>query len=306
MCRVNNIKLETKILNILKEYYNSKIDRVEFIRQGGCVSYAVKSGNTELFLKVISNVFIKTAIKSIHIQEYLIKNNFPVPKIIYTNTDRAFLEIDNQLFVMYEFIKGAEPVLDENIEQIGKLVGGLHSLMNNYGNDLIKQEKHFFVDRYVNILKQKGYNGKHLCEYMEIGDNLWNSIKDLSYGFCHGDLHRGNLLKTAENKIYMLDFDTACFAPQLFDIAVMCDTTDYFNFGKNEFYHTTDIFNRFMNEYSKYNQIDFTINQFYDFIALRHFQLQATIVEIYGLNCIDEEFIDKQLEWIKQWRNQYM
>ena len=97
----------------------------------------------------------------------------------------------------------------------------------------------------------------------------------------------------------------ACTALQLFEIAVICDTTDYFNFDKIEFQHTTDIFNRFMNEYSKYNQIDFTIKQFYDFIALRHFQLQATIVEIYGLDCIDDEFIDKQLAWIKQWRKQY-
>lgn len=26
---------------------------------------------------------------------------------------------------------------------------------------------------------------------------------------------------------------------------------------------------------------------------------------IKDLDCIDEEFIDKQLEWIKQWRNMY-
>lgn len=26
---------------------------------------------------------------------------------------------------------------------------------------------------------------------------------------------------------------------------------------------------------------------------------------IKGLECIDKEFIDKQFEWIKQWRNMY-
>lgn len=248
---------------------------------------------------------MNTAIQSIDIQRYLIKNGFPVPKIIKAKDSSPYFIYENQLFVLYEFIEGVEPTLNENIEQIGKLVGKLHSLMNDYNNNLIKQEKHFFVDRYINILKQKVYNDQKLSEYIEIRNLLWNSVKDLSYGFCHGDLHRDNLLKNKDDKIYMLDFDTACFAPQLFDIAVMCDTTDYFDFNKNEFQHTTEIFNRFMNEYSKYNQIDFTINQFYDFIALRHFQLQATIVEIYGLDCIDEAFIDKQLDWIKQWRKQY-
>lgn len=296
---------ETEILKVLKENYNNKIDSVKFVRQGGCISYAVKCDDGKLFLKIISNAFKSTAIRSIHIQEYLIKNNFPVPKIIYTNFGNPYLEIDNQLFVMYEHIKGTEPALNENIEKIGELVGRLHNLMNSYNAELTKQEKPFFVDRYINILKQKKYSNKKLNEYIEIGNSLWNSVKNLTYGFCHGDLHRGNLLQTTDGALYGLDFDTACFAPQLFDIAVMCDTTDYFNFDKNEFYHTTEIFNQLMKSYSKYNQLNFDIKQFYEFIALRHFQLQATIVEIYGLNCIDEEFIDKQLDWIKQWRNYY-
>lgn len=295
----------TEILNLLNKNYNNKIDSVEFNRQGGCVSYVAKSGNSKLFLKIISNAFIKTAIKSIHIQEYLIKNNFSVPKIVYTKDNKLYLEIDNQLFVMYEFIDGVEPTLDEGIEQIGKLVGRLHSLMNEYTADLIYQKKYFFVGRYVDILRKKNYPDKKLNEYIKIGNSLWSSVKDLSYSFCHGDLHIGNLLQTADDKIYILDFDTACFAPQLFDIAVMCDTTDYFNFDKNEFHHTTEIFNQFMNLYSKFNQVNFDIKQFYEFVALRHFQLQATIVEIYGLDCIDKGFIDKQLDWIKQWRNMY-
>ncbi|HBC92711.1 MAG TPA: hypothetical protein DCZ10_07340 [Pelotomaculum sp.] len=45
---------------------------------------------------------------------------------------------------------------------------------------------------------------------------------------------------------------------------------------------------------------------FYDFIAIRHYQLQATIVEICGLDCIDKQFIDKQLSWLINWRKQYV
>lgn len=37
-------------------------------------------------------------------------------------------------------------------------------------------------------------------------------------------------------------------------------------------------------------------------IAIRHFQLQATILEIYGMDCIDEGFIDGQLYWLKKWQ----
>lgn len=296
---------DIKILELLRKNYDINTDSITFNRKGGCVSYIVNCDNEKCFLKIIDNAFLDTAIQSIDIQQYLIKNDFPVPKIINTKDNSPYFINENQLFVLYEYIDGVEPNLDDNAERIGKLVGKLHKLMSSYSSELTTHNKEFFVDRYIDILRKKHYPDEKLNEYIEIGNQLWNSVKDLPCGFCHGDLHRGNLLKTENNKIYVLDFDTACFAPQLFDVAVMCDTTDYFNFDRNEFQHATDIFNRFMNEYSKYNQIDFTINQFCDFIALRHFQLQATIIEIYGLDCIDEEFINKQLEWIKQWRKQY-
>ena len=297
---------DTKILELLPKNYDINVNLITFNRKGGCISYIVNCGNEKYFLKIIDNAFLNTAIQSIDIQQYLIKNDFPVPKIINTKENSLYFINENQLFVLYEYIDGIEPNLDDNAEKIGNLVGKLHKLMSSYSSELTTHNKEFFVDRYIDILRKKHYSDKKLNEYIEIGNSLWNSVKDLPYGFCHGDLHRGNLLKTPESKIYILDFDTACTAPQLFDIAVICDTTDYFNFNVKEFYHTTEIFNQFMKSYSKYNQLNFDIKQFYEFIALRHFQLQATIVEIYGLNCIDEQFIDKQLGWIKQWRNIYL
>lgn len=296
---------KTKILEIVQQNYNINIDTIEFNRQGGCISYIVNGDNKKYLLKIIDNTFLDTAIQSIDIQQYLIKNDFPVPEIIKTKYNTLYLIYENQLIILLLYIEGTEPVLNDNSEKIGAVIGKLHELMSNCSCELTTHNKEFFVNRYVDILRNKHYPDKKLNEYIEIGNSLWDSVKDLPYGFCHGDLHRGNLLKTKDDKIYVLDFDTACYAPQLFDIAVMCDTTDYFNFDKTEFLHITDVFNRFMSEYSKYNQIDFTLNQFYDFIALRHFQLQATIVEVYGLDCIDEQFIDKQLDWIKKWRYMY-
>ena len=37
-------------------------------------------------------------------------------------------------------------------------------------------------------------------------------------------------------------------------------------------------------------------------VAIKHFQLQATILEIYGVDCIDEGFIDGQLYWLNKWQ----
>lgn len=46
------------------------------------------------------------------------------------------------------------------------------------------------------------------------------------------------------------------------------------------------------------------LKAFYDLIAIYHFQLQATIIEIYGLDCVDEKLLNKRLNWLMRWCKQ--
>jgi hypothetical protein len=46
------------------------------------------------------------------------------------------------------------------------------------------------------------------------------------------------------------------------------------------------------------------LRAFYDLIAVYHYQLQATIIEIHGLDCVDEAFLDQQLDWLMRWKHQ--
>ncbi len=39
-------------------------------------------------------------------------------------------------------------------------------------------------------------------------------------------------------------------------------------------------------------------------IGLYHFTMQMTIIEIFGIDCVDNEFLDRQLEWLYKWREQ--
>lgn len=78
-------------------------------------------------------------------------------------------------------------------------------------------------------------NNQKMCESFrkntEIQQNQRSGVIPDLNSFCHGDLHRENLLETVDGKIYLLNFDT--------------------------------------------------------------------IVEIYGIDCIDNHFFDKQLEWLE-------
>jgi Ser/Thr protein kinase RdoA (MazF antagonist) len=108
---------------------------------------------------------------------------------------------------------------------------------------------------------------------------------------------------TASGQLYFLDFDTSCVASTVFDIMVMCDATDYFSFKPEGYDTAKQIYKRFLEGYNKYSTLSKPeYEAFYDFIAIRHYQLQATILEIYGLDCVDEAFVDQQLDWLRQWR----
>ena len=100
-----------------------------------------------------------------------------------------------------------------------------------------------------------------------------------------------------------MDFDTACRAPKMFDLMVMCDMTNYFTLQQKDIEETKEVYQKFLLGYSKYHKLsNEEIISFPYWVAIRHFQLQATILEIHGVDCIDEGFIDGQLYWLNKWQ----
>lgn len=109
-------------------------------------------------------------------------------------------------------------------------------------------------------------------------------------------------METAEGKIYLLDFDAICRAPRMFDVMVMCDMTDYFDLQNDDVITTKAVYESFLTGYTRHIDLKkMETASFNDWVAIRHFQLQATIVEIFGIDCNDNHFIDRQLEWLIKW-----
>lgn len=300
---------EKEILCTLADYYDINCTDLEFLRKGGCTSYCVWSEDEKYFMKIIPSTFIDTAKQSLSILMYLHEKGFPSPYVILSKQGFPYIEVDTLegkvLWVLYEYIDGQEPYQGEDTEAIGALIGQLHSIMQDYKGNLQIHGKEFFIDRYINILKKKNYNANKIDAFSEYGDILWRRIEKLPRGYCHGDLHRGNLLRTLSGKYYLLDFDTSCHAFPTYDIMVMCNSTDYFDFDDKGYQNSKETYETFLKGYTKYRTLsEIELEAFYDFIAIYHYQLQATIIEIYGLDCVDDKFLDKQLDWLMKWREQ--
>jgi len=95
--------------------------------------------------------------------------------------------------------------------------------MEEYSGELIKRDKQFYIGRYIGILRKVQY--PRIDEYIAYGDDLWEKIRDLPRGYCHGDMYDGNIRKTPDGKLYIHDFDTSCEGFPMYDTTLICDMT---------------------------------------------------------------------------------
>ena len=292
-----------ELINILNEHYLMSFDKHEQLRDGGSTSYAVFSGGDKYFLRVIKPAFFDTAINGADIQVFLQNKDFFVPPVIFTKDALPYVKTENGLFILYEFIEGKESKPTQDAEVIGELIGKLHHIMKDYPGELIKRDKYFYIGRYIDILKKKQY--PRVDEFSAYGNDLWEKVKDLPRGYCHGDMYVGNVHRTPDGKHYVLDFDTSCEGFPMYDPTLICNKTNYFDFDKRGYGRVKKILLRFLPGYLKYNSLSQAeIDAFFDLIALYHYALQATIIEMCGLDCVDNNFLDKQLDWLYKWREQ--
>lgn len=298
---------EEEILSFLENQYPLTIEKVEFLRDSGSVAYTVYGKDEKYFLRITKPTYYETAMSSLDIHLYLQLNGCNVPKIIFTRAGKAYTlhgkEEEKRYAVLYEFLEGEEVDPEQDAEEIGRLLGKFHNAMAAYTGELQEPGKEFFVERYIEILRKKNY--KRVEAYISYGNELWETVKNLPRTYCHGDMYSGNIHKAVDGKLYLLDFDTSCRAFSMYDLVLISNRTDYFEYKEDGYRKTKEVFRRVLSEYQKVRKVtEAEIGAFYKLMALYHFSLQATIVEIFGLDCIDEAFIDRQLDWLYRWKEE--
>ncbi len=291
------------IVKVFNENYPIKLDHIELLRDMGSTSYAVFSGSSKYFLRVIKPSLFDTATTGADIQVFLQERGFPVPPILFTNEHLPYVRAENRLLILYEFIEGSDCDPEQDAEAIGALIGRLHQMMKSYPGRLVKRDKRFYIERYLEILRKKQY--ARINEYIMYGNALWERIKDLPRGYCHGDMYNGNIRKSSDGKLYIHDFDTSCQGFPMYDLTLICDMTNYFDFAERNFERSNIVLSRLMPEYRKYSALSQAeADAFHALIAVQHFSTQATVMELFGLDCFDNTDMDNQLDWLYRWRAQ--
>ncbi len=293
---------------ILNTCYPVRIDLIHLHRDMIGYVYIAESGAKKYILKLYRPFDTENALRSIGVLEYLKQKDYPVVALVSTRAGASHLVIDSpqgaSVAILFEYLDGLEPDLKTEMVSLARQVGRLHQVMEAYPNALLRRGKDFYIDRYVAILQELDYPPGRISDLAAYGDECWSRLEHLPAGFCHGDLHTGNMRQTAPGRYVLFDFDTASRTHALIDIATLCDASDFNRFDATAYDRTRQVFERFHQGYRREREIgDMEISAIFDFIPVRHYEIIATITQCQGIQELSQAFLDEQYDWLMRWRD---
>jgi Ser/Thr protein kinase RdoA (MazF antagonist) len=268
--------------------------------------FLASSGSGQYILKVYRPFHTENAQQAAAIFQYLHSQGYPVPALIPTCSGELCMTVPTPTgpaaAILSEYIDGSEPCLDGTLEQVARQAGWLHRLMQAYPGPRRRLGREFYLDRFIEILRQKDYPPERIAELDACGRSLWQRMEGLPPGFCHGDLHTGNLRQAPDGRFFLFDFDVASHTTPAIDAATLSNASHFNCFDDQALDRTRRQFDRFYHSYSQEASLSAAeMRALYAFIALRHCELIATITECQGLDGLSRTFLDQQHDWILRW-----
>ena len=296
-----------RLLKILNEQYPIALDQIALHRDRIGYVYFARSAAQRVVFKLYRAFDTENALRAVGVIQYLKEQAYPVVSIVPTRNGETHITVDTPqgpaVGVLFDFIEGPEPALDTEIEQVGRQVGRLHRLMRAYPQGLIRRGKDFYIDRYLAILREMQYDARRIADLDCYGAALWGRMERLPGGFCHGDLHSGNMRQTGAGEVVLFDFDVASNTSSVIDVAILSNASDFNRFEDGAYDQTLRVFARF---YAGYRQecalTDVEIAAMFDFIAIRHYEIIATITACQGIAALSYPFLDQQYDWLMRWQ----
>lgn len=317
------------LVMLLDEYYNIKnIKSLHLHRAFIGDVYFIEDHKQSYVMKIYKSLPLHTrnAQNSSDVIEYLRENGINVPKVLKNknklNSTTILAPEGEREVVVTSFIDGktiSESYNNEIHRIIGKQAAQIRSVMKDYPflDKLIKIDEDYLINNFLKIMnKYFPKKEEKISFFKSYGEILSKKIKELyikqpqCIGFCHGDFHNGNIIKTLTDGVAFFDFDACGIGCNMLDIAVYCDKTDYFNLDKTKILQTKKTLEVFLEGYTNVFPLSqLEIDSIPLFIALRHYELNATIpinrAPIEGAHWLNDNWVDEQYAWLKEWYEIY-
>ena len=243
--------LATAIQLSLRQNYNLTIESATPIGTGAMsTTMRLATSRGTLFLKIYKSAWNQKApaqpdlqqIAFTHtVQTFLHRKDFPVPRLLLNNSGETFSVCDQppqtgEAYALSEFIEGSDYDV-ANLDQLqasGEMLGRLHQQLLQCQPEMQPAgpplETEIFIQLQERLSRLQPVVERDLVSPTQI--DLWidevevlrsyvGAIHDTQYGqewLIHGDYRAQNLKFDGSDIRAILDLDTACTAPRLYDL----------------------------------------------------------------------------------------
>lgn len=225
-------KLPLPVLKkILKDYDLGKIKKIEPVATSGNITFLITSEIGKFVLRLCPKGVRRRSkeeiLAELELIDYLLKNGFLIPKPVNKRNGQRVINWQNHFGYLKEYAQG-KPILKPNLKQIqefGKVVGWLHSLIENYKTqhqrkhiwDLKETKKWFHQDK-KKILNSSFKNAKEFVSRFEKEINSLSFPSELPKGMIHEDLRKQHILWQNNEITSVLDFDRCYYGFLILDL----------------------------------------------------------------------------------------
>lgn len=171
------------------------------------------------------------------VQQHLKEKNFPVSRLIHTRDENnTFLEADNHLYELFEFVSGIRfEGKTESVVDAGSVLAKFHNFLRDFSYQPMPLKGSFHNSRavrgYLKKIGSEKNNGqvdkslrKTTESLMIMYNNTSVNINQLGFDdwpdqIVHGDWHPGNMLFSGGKIVAVVDFDSLKVSSALTDLA---------------------------------------------------------------------------------------
>lgn len=222
----NNIDLQEISQSLCKNYQLGKYkEHIEIETGIEDFNYCLVTEQKKYLIKIF-NKSRKKEEQMDYVKKYqlLEENKIETPRII------GIYKEENRFVVIMEYIEGEdlyssnESITQEQVKKLMEMMNEIHQIPSKIAC--------IYDDYHIPNFNQS-YD---LCipyldeQWKNIGEELKKRYNEIDFSkmpksFIHGDLHKGNIMKDKENKLYLIDFASCGYSYHIIDIVQFMNNT---------------------------------------------------------------------------------
>ena len=296
---------------------------VRLYRISGSDVYRVTDDERAWFLKVYRSTTYdaERALASVRALDLLHEHGFSVPQPVHTRRSDSLVELQAvegpRIAYMYEAAEGKESFDETRAAhgyRFGETAARLHQLMDEVAapEQFRAIDYDYLFGRYLRgVERLLGAEDASIRFLRDLARALWLELHERlpksapQFGFCHGDMHRENVVLTETDQLFFLDFDACGYGWRVMDIGTYYVSYDWMGLDDESRAKRREVRAHFLKGYNAVRQVTEEEIETLDlFMAIRHFELLG--IGIYrvpfsGAHWVTGEQLHATTDWFRAW-----